>query len=98
VLGVLKAMEFRTITMHGQSARRTVRHFGLDYGYESRKLVTTDPVPSDLAGCSSGPRRWPASTRPHSSREAGLSAEDSSQAAGLMTAAEFKGWMAQCLA
>ena len=96
MLGVLKAMEFRTITMHGQSARP--RHFGLDYGYESRKLVPTDPMPSDLAWCSSGPRRWPASTRPQSSREAGLSAEDSSQAAGLMTAAEFKGWMVQCLA
>src|SRR5215203_3049870 len=47
-LGVLEAMEFHTITMHGQTARRTVRHFGLDYGYESWKLVPTDPLPSDL--------------------------------------------------
>ena len=48
-LGVLEAMELHTITMHGQTARRTVRHFGLDYGYESWKLVPTDPLPNDLA-------------------------------------------------
>jgi alkylated DNA repair protein (DNA oxidative demethylase) len=49
VLGVLEAMRFHTITMHGRTARRTVRHFGLDYGYESWKLVPTDPFPDDLA-------------------------------------------------
>ncbi len=48
VLGVLETMEFHTITMHGQTARRTVRHFGLDYGYESWKLVPTDPLPDEL--------------------------------------------------
>ena len=48
VVSVLEAMEFHTITMHGQTARRTVRHFGLDYGYESWKLVPTDPLSSDL--------------------------------------------------
>ena len=48
VLGVLEAMEFHTITMHGRTARRTVRHFGLDYGYESWTLVPTDPLPSGL--------------------------------------------------
>jgi DNA oxidative demethylase len=49
VLGVLEAMEFHTITMHGRTARRTVRHFGLDYGYESWELVPTDPLPEELA-------------------------------------------------
>jgi DNA oxidative demethylase len=48
-LGVLEAMEFHTVTMHGQTARRTVRHFGLDYGYESWQLVPTDPLPDELA-------------------------------------------------
>jgi DNA oxidative demethylase len=47
-LEVLEAMEFRTITMHGQTARRTVRHFGLDYGYESWKLVPAVPFPGEL--------------------------------------------------
>ena len=49
VLGVLEAMEFQPVIMHGQTARRTVRHFGLDYGYESWELVPTDPLPGDLA-------------------------------------------------
>ena len=48
-LAVLEAMEFSTITMHGRTARRTVRHFGLDYGYESWQLVPTDPLPDELA-------------------------------------------------
>jgi DNA oxidative demethylase len=48
VLDVLQAMELHTITMHGQTARRTVRHFGLHYGYESWTLVPTDPLPNDL--------------------------------------------------
>jgi len=48
VLAVLEAMEFRTVTMHGRTARRTVRHFGLDYGYESWELVPTDPLPEEL--------------------------------------------------
>ena len=48
-LAVLEAMEFSTITMHGRTARRTVRHFGLDYGYESWQLVPTDPRPDELA-------------------------------------------------
>ncbi len=47
-LGVLEAMELHTITMHGRTARRTVRHFGLDYGYESWTLVPTDPFPGEL--------------------------------------------------
>ena len=34
--------------MHGQTARRTVRHYGLDYGYESWQLVPTDPFPRSL--------------------------------------------------
>jgi DNA oxidative demethylase len=48
VLELLEAMEFHTITMHGQTARRTVRHFGLDYGYESWKLEPTEPLPDEL--------------------------------------------------
>ena len=48
-LAVLEVMEFSSITMHGRTARRTVRHFGLDYGYESWQLVPTDPLPDELA-------------------------------------------------
>ena len=48
VLDVLQALEFHPITMLGRTAQRTVRHFGLDYGYESWKLVPTDPLPHEL--------------------------------------------------
>jgi DNA oxidative demethylase len=48
VLGRLETMELRTITMHGRTARRRVRHFGLDYGYESWTLVPADPFPDEL--------------------------------------------------
>jgi hypothetical protein len=48
VLDVLQALEFHPITMPGRTAQRTVRHFGLDYGYESWKLVPTDPLPHEL--------------------------------------------------
>ena len=35
VLAVIRDLEFREVRMHGQVARRTVRHFGYDYDYES---------------------------------------------------------------
>jgi alkylated DNA repair protein (DNA oxidative demethylase) len=31
--------------IHGQAARRTARHFGLDYDYEARTPAPGDPVP-----------------------------------------------------
>ena len=34
--------------MRGQVARRTTRHFGHDYGYESWRVEPTDPVPGWL--------------------------------------------------
>jgi alkylated DNA repair protein (DNA oxidative demethylase) len=49
VLAVIDAIEFREITMRGQTARRTVRHFGYDYDYESWGLVPADPLPPSLA-------------------------------------------------
>jgi DNA oxidative demethylase len=45
---LLDSLEFRAITMRGQTAKRTVRHFGLNYDYESRDVVATDPLPSGL--------------------------------------------------
>jgi DNA oxidative demethylase len=48
LLGQLDEMEFRTVTMRGQTARRTVRHFGFDYGYESWELTPAEPLPSSL--------------------------------------------------
>jgi alkylated DNA repair dioxygenase AlkB len=48
LLAFLDRLEFREVTMRGQTARRTVRHFGLDYDYEHGALVPTDPLPAEL--------------------------------------------------
>jgi alkylated DNA repair dioxygenase AlkB len=42
-------LDFRTLTMRGQTALRTVRHFGLDYAYESGELVPAEPLPAEMA-------------------------------------------------
>lgn len=48
LLDAIEALDFRPVTMRGQTARRTVRHFGLDYEYESGELVPADPLPEPL--------------------------------------------------
>jgi len=48
VLAELEKLEFGEVRMHGQIARRTVRHFGFDYGYESWRLTPADPLPESL--------------------------------------------------
>jgi alkylated DNA repair dioxygenase AlkB len=45
---VLEALEYRAVTMRGQTARRTVRMFGLDYDYAERSLVPAEPLPAAL--------------------------------------------------
>jgi DNA oxidative demethylase len=49
LLDELEAVEFRTVEMRGQTARRTVRHFGLDYDYETGDLIPADPLPQSMA-------------------------------------------------
>src|SRR5215210_5154920 len=48
VLDVLEPMEFDAVVMHGQAAKRTVRHFGLGYDYASGSLAPTDPLLAEL--------------------------------------------------
>lgn len=49
LLGELEGVEFRTVEMRGQTARRMVRHFGLDYEYETGDLIPADPLPESMA-------------------------------------------------
>ncbi len=35
--------------MHGVVAKRTTAHFGVLYGYESRRVEPTDPIPDELS-------------------------------------------------
>jgi DNA oxidative demethylase len=48
LLGVLEELRFDPIVLHGQAARRTGRHFGLDYDYEARTPLPGEPVPDWL--------------------------------------------------
>ena len=48
LLELFETLDFRTVTMRGQTARRTVRHYGLDYDYESGELVPADPLPAEM--------------------------------------------------
>ncbi|MDQ4030633.1 MAG: alpha-ketoglutarate-dependent dioxygenase AlkB [Actinomycetota bacterium] len=60
LLRVLEELRFDPIVIHGQAARRTARHFGLDYDYEARTPQPGEAVPdwilpvraqaADLAG------------------------------------------------
>jgi alkylated DNA repair dioxygenase AlkB len=48
LLARMEEIDFREVVMHGQPAKRTVRHYGLDYGYESWSLTPADPLPAEL--------------------------------------------------
>jgi alkylated DNA repair dioxygenase AlkB len=48
LLALLEEMDFHAITMRGQTARRTARHFGLDYAYENGAVTPTDPLPDEM--------------------------------------------------
>lgn len=43
-----EALRFDPIVLHGQAAKRTGRHYGLDYDYESRTPKPGEPVPEWL--------------------------------------------------
>jgi len=46
LLDELERLEFHDIVMHGVVAKRTARHFGLDYDYERRGVIEeAEPLP-----------------------------------------------------
>ena len=48
LLEELERLRFDPIVMHGQKAKRTARHFGLDYDYESRTPKPGEQLPDWL--------------------------------------------------
>jgi alkylated DNA repair dioxygenase AlkB len=48
LVDAIARLDFRSLTMRGQTARRTVRHFGIGYDYESGQIAPTDPLPAEL--------------------------------------------------
>ena len=45
---LFETLDFWEITMRGQTAKRTVRHFGLKYDYESGAVVPGDALPEEM--------------------------------------------------
>jgi DNA oxidative demethylase len=48
LLHVFETLRFDPIVIRGQAARRTARHYGLDYDYEARTPMPGEPVPDWL--------------------------------------------------
>jgi alkylated DNA repair protein (DNA oxidative demethylase) len=48
LLDVFEELRWDPIVIRGQPARRTARHFGLDYDYETRTPTPGEPVPDWL--------------------------------------------------
>jgi alkylated DNA repair protein (DNA oxidative demethylase) len=48
LIEVVEGLDFRELEMRGQTAKRTVRHFGLDYDYEDRDVTPGEPLPEEL--------------------------------------------------
>ena len=49
LLALFDAIDFRKVVMRGQVARRTVRHFGYDYDYETYgRIAPAEPLPDSL--------------------------------------------------
>ena len=48
LVAVMDGLDYRTVVMRGQVARRTVRHYGLDYAYDTGDLVPADPLPDAM--------------------------------------------------
>jgi len=48
LLTAVRDLDLEAVVMRGQTARRTVRHFGFTYSFDSGELVPTDAIPDYL--------------------------------------------------
>ena len=48
LLEALRGLGYGEVRLHGQVARRTVRHYGVDYAFESATVSPGEPVPAFL--------------------------------------------------
>jgi DNA oxidative demethylase len=56
----LECLEFEEVRMRGQTARRTVRHFGVDYDYQGGTVTPGQPLPASFDPSRPGGTRGPA--------------------------------------
>jgi len=45
----VRGIEFRTLQMHGVTAKRRIKQFGWHYAFESYQLTPADPIPANFA-------------------------------------------------
>jgi DNA oxidative demethylase len=45
---LFEELDFHAVVMRGRAARRSVRHFGLEYSYQRKELARTDPLPEQM--------------------------------------------------
>jgi len=69
LLDVFEVMDFESVVMHGRAARRSVRHFGVVYDFDTWRIRSAEPVPVYLHD-----------TRDRTAALAGLPAEEFQQA------------------
>ena len=50
LLDVIEDLDFSAVVMHGVAARRTTRHYGYGYEFQSQALTDADPLPDWLIG------------------------------------------------
>jgi alkylated DNA repair protein (DNA oxidative demethylase) len=48
LLAFIRAVEFRTLQMHGVTAKRRIKQYGWHYAFESHQLTPADPVPEEF--------------------------------------------------
>src|SRR3954467_9010229 len=48
LLAFIRGIEFRTLQMHGVTAKRRIKQYGWHYAFESYRLTATDSIPDDF--------------------------------------------------
>ncbi len=48
LLAFIREVEFRTLQMHGVTAKRRIKQYGWHYAFESYRLTPADPIPAEF--------------------------------------------------
>jgi alkylated DNA repair dioxygenase AlkB len=48
LLAFIAGLEFRTLRMHGVTAKRRIKQYGWHYAFESYQLTETEPIPGEF--------------------------------------------------
>jgi alkylated DNA repair protein (DNA oxidative demethylase) len=48
LLAFIRGIEFRTLQMHGVTAKRRIKQYGSHYAFETYRLTATEPIPNEF--------------------------------------------------